>query len=182
MPPFDKELQEITRVDYTDESKEEECCSRQTGQLTQDKTQNTLRDTISNSQLSAQSINASKNDQITLKADSVSTINNLNDGLPLEDDIDELGQPKYVLLTLSCSRYMAISKSCHATLIKQANFSSKENSPCTRVPHMTRLKWGHLVPIGTHPGFYADYYGAIYMHHKECKPEHLTKIHRESKV
>ena len=70
LPPFDKELQGIIRVDYTDENNKEQCSSCKTLQFTQDKTQNIVRDTISNSPLSTQSIDASKNDQIILKTGS----------------------------------------------------------------------------------------------------------------
>lgn len=100
LPPFDKELQEITRVDYTNGNDEEQCSPHQTYQFTQDPNRNIVRDIMSKSQLGAQSTDASKNDQITLKADSESTIDNIQEGLPLDEDIDELGQPKYILLTL----------------------------------------------------------------------------------
>ena len=33
--------------------------------------------------------------------------------------------------------------------------------------------------LGTHPDFYVDPYEALYMHHKDCRPEHLTKLLRE---
>ena len=36
--------------------------------------------------------------------------------------------------------------------------------------------------LGTHLGFYADPREAVYMHHKDCKPEHITRLHQESSL
>lgn len=88
LPPFDKELQGITRIDYTNENNEKECSSCQTCQFAQDQTQNTARDIISYS-----------DGQITLKVDSESIVDIICDGLPLEAKVDELGQPMYIWLT-----------------------------------------------------------------------------------
>ena len=145
LPPFDTELQEITKVDYTNGNDEEQCSSRQTCEFTQDKTQNIVRDTIPKSQLSAQS---------------------------LDKEIDELGQPKYVLLTL-----YGHFKELPCYTDQAGNFFIKGKLTMHKSQTYDSIEVGSF---GTHLGFYADYYGAIYMHHKECKPEHLTKLHRES--
>ena len=102
----------------------------------------------------------------------MNTINNINDGLPLEDDIDELGQPKYILLML-----YGHFKELPCYTDQAGKFFIKGKLTMHKSPTYDSIEVGSF---GTHLGFYVDYYGAIYMHHKECKPEHLTTIHQES--
>ena len=89
-----------------------------------------------------------------------------------QDKMDQLGQLRYLQLRLY-GHYKTLP--CYTD--QEGRFFVKGKLTMHNNPIYDSVE---VRSIGTYLGFYANSSKAVYMHHKECNPEHLTKILHES--
>ena len=84
-----------------------------------------------------------------------------------QDEMDELGQLMYLQLSLY-GHYKTLP--CYTDA--EGRYFIKGKLTMHKSPTHATIE---VKSCNTHLGFYADSSEAVYMHHKECNPEHLTK-------